>query len=1461
MKNLTKVFIVSSFLQISICPVLVLAYDDDTTHPALTDEIIDFYNLLHPNNSLSEEEKEWIISGSISEDEWPRWINHFYDPVRKIGWNGEGVGGVSPEAVKLMADLTVTSEEPLASPIWLNSSDAQKKYDRYGGNQSWQAGLVSYARNNQEEGFKILGHALHLLEDASVPDHTRNDTHAHLEFFGDDGSPFEDYLNKWNRENIESLRIPNNLIIAGMHPPALSSPEEFIYKLAEYSNNNFFSKDTLNSETYKSPQIEKEENNKFYGMENNSYFPIARVEKYRDGDVFLKKKAALKRADTDILDSYFSRLSSKAVLYGAGMIDLFLRQAEEERIKQEFQNNVIAYDFSFLETPSFSLAGELSRAKKGFLTLVANASGLVGSISEEIVGVFSRETPEIKLVNEVNEEEKKIVVEEMKSEIKLNEEEEDNLILETEEIKVEEPIKKERTEEKLVVLEKNEISQPAEESTIKSTGESGSASPKAKPDYRARFTEIFYDAEGSDTDREWMEIQNYGSENIPLGAFNLLEEETKHGIKAFSGGEILEGGKFLIIADDPERFLLENPTFSGILADSVFSLNNSSEVLVLIANGENIDSYTYSSSTGASGDGNSLQRKSNGTWLAKTPTPGVAVDESVNRPPEIIWSFSESILTGEEATFTAASSSDPDGDTLSYSWNFGDGGSADTANTKHSYSEAGSYEINLSVSDSKGEISHASGTIAVGTASGGEANHLIISEIQVAGVDSGDEFIEIYNPTDSVVSLAGWSIQYISGSAEEISPTKKNFTATSTVPAKGFFLISKGLSANNEDGYRGNSDLTHRSFSLSGASSGGIIILAATTTAISSFSESSVTDLVAYGNTAFLGSGTLVPENNQSLERNSFAGDSCFPAINDYEYSGNSCDNGNSADFSIRSVSKPQTSLNLPEPRTPPGAPLIDSSGLATYNKNSLSFRVAWGEVNDFLGYYEIYKDGNLVATTTENQIDISTLEIGKSFIFKVRALDAEGLGSEFIEETESAPSFLSRVDFFWDESKNAYTLRGFYEGDLLVPQIKRGADRPTWSAPVFFLNKEPVFSDYINIYDGQINSPAEVGVEALRFNLKRCNGADITANGITFPDAGSVCPSFGYDSGDTNPGSDEDKYFEFTFEPRAELADLNAEDFLTVAFYELSSASTYGKNMVLTATDKTHYLFQESLPSFISPELQGELSNNLDSNEQKISLTFNRAKDRDDADYNLNYQRRYSESVLGESDAWEDFTPSWNEDIGNFFVPISWKKNVNIEFRAKDGRNNFSSSQTINWTYPNFSTALEQNTFDSWSIGFGFPSDIWRPSADKAVFQSFQVQNSSLFNRVNLRIKNTPTGNYWGGDLRLTVLRGTSTPDFVDILGETIAQDNYSAEEKERIFVFSNPINLEANTKYWLALDVTTAGRTDNAWQIAVNNNNPYPDGEAGEGYFKGPLTDCGCSLNQTNSSQDWYFQLYTVP
>ena len=50
-------------------------------------------------------------------------------------------------------------------------------------------------------------------------------------------------------------------------------------------------------------------------------------------------------------------------------------------------------------------------------------------------------------------------------------------------------------------------------------------------------------------------------------------------------------------------------------------------------------------------------------------------------------------------SFSSAGSSDPEGQTLTYAWTFGDGGTSTAANPNHTYSQPGQYSARLSVSD------------------------------------------------------------------------------------------------------------------------------------------------------------------------------------------------------------------------------------------------------------------------------------------------------------------------------------------------------------------------------------------------------------------------------------------------------------------------------------------------------------------------------------------------------------------------------------------------------------------------------------------------------------------------------------------------------------------------------------------------------------------------------------------
>ena len=64
--------------------------------------------------------------------------------------------------------------------------------------------------------------------------------------------------------------------------------------------------------------------------------------------------------------------------------------------------------------------------------------------------------------------------------------------------------------------------------------------------------------------------------------------------------------------------------------------------------------------------------------------------------------------------FSAAGSSDPDGDPLTFAWAFGDGGTASGISTNHTYASVGSYTATVTVSDGRGGSAVKSFAITVG---------------------------------------------------------------------------------------------------------------------------------------------------------------------------------------------------------------------------------------------------------------------------------------------------------------------------------------------------------------------------------------------------------------------------------------------------------------------------------------------------------------------------------------------------------------------------------------------------------------------------------------------------------------------------------------------------------------------------------------------------------------------------
>jgi len=88
---------------------------------------------------------------------------------------------------------------------------------------------------------------------------------------------------------------------------------------------------------------------------------------------------------------------------------------------------------------------------------------------------------------------------------------------------------------------------------------------------------------------------------------------------------------------------------------------------------------------------------------------------SGNQPPlAIMKATPTSGPSPLNVVFSSAGSSDPDGDPITYSWNFGDGGTSTDANPSHTYTKKGPFTAVLTVTDSKDAFGKDQATISPG---------------------------------------------------------------------------------------------------------------------------------------------------------------------------------------------------------------------------------------------------------------------------------------------------------------------------------------------------------------------------------------------------------------------------------------------------------------------------------------------------------------------------------------------------------------------------------------------------------------------------------------------------------------------------------------------------------------------------------------------------------------------------
>lgn len=177
-----------------------------------------------------------------------------------------------------------------------------------------------------------------------------------------------------------------------------------------------------------------------------------------------------------------------------------------------------------------------------------------------------------------------------------------------------------------------------------------------------------------------------------------------------------------------------------------------------------------------------------GTGGGEDPPP------AENKPPVADFTYSVNDLT---VRFDASNSSDSDGNITSYAWSFGDGSTGSGVTTSHTYAAAGTYTVQLIVTDEDGATDSVEQSVAVtepdpGTEPGD--NNPVIDAFNVSTRTTGPLFR----------AMANWSVSDIDGNLSSV--TVEMLNGSSVVDAVTTSVSGSSASGSTEVITRGSAD-------------------------------------------------------------------------------------------------------------------------------------------------------------------------------------------------------------------------------------------------------------------------------------------------------------------------------------------------------------------------------------------------------------------------------------------------------------------------------------------------------------------------------------------------------------------------------------------------------------------------------------------------------------------------------
>lgn len=293
-----------------------------------------------------------VKEGAANEDKpITRSQHHFHNP--RLPWNQAGLGWCS-----LVCESSI---------VW-----SQDQNQIVGGKHSWKdardayfQALTATTQADRDryfaETFRTLGHLIHHVQDAATPAHTRNDTH--ISFGENGGFGNRDNFHFWVRDNGSSMiadlpplpfdkslldqqggnqfaPLPIARIIDATDGDRGALATGYNIGMAEYSNANFFSDDTVFSPNFVFPATSNLEphapvidpvtgqtrtylhftansgGQTDYKVAHISALKLITNEAVAQTDLFL---------DDAVMNDYAKKLLPRAVSYSTGLIDHFFR--------------------------------------------------------------------------------------------------------------------------------------------------------------------------------------------------------------------------------------------------------------------------------------------------------------------------------------------------------------------------------------------------------------------------------------------------------------------------------------------------------------------------------------------------------------------------------------------------------------------------------------------------------------------------------------------------------------------------------------------------------------------------------------------------------------------------------------------------------------------------------------------------------------------------------------------------------------------------------------------------------------------------------------------------------------------------------------------------------------------------------------------------------------------------------